>query len=144
LTGFKGSFKHTIDQKGRVNIPAKFRRTYGASENYTIIKAPDQCLYIYPEDEWDKIDQRFRDLSQGNSKTLAFSRSTLVNATDVQADRQGRITIPASLLKLAGLGKEILINGMLNRMEVWDPDIFEKYLEANKEACEEVAQQTPI
>jgi MraZ protein len=75
---------------------------------------------------------------------LYYLRSTLANAADVQVDRQGRITLAANLIKLAGLGKEVLINGALDRMEIWDPDAFEKYLKESPESYEEVARKILI
>jgi MraZ protein len=144
LAGFKGSYKHTIDQKGRINIPAKFRRAPETAESYVITRGLNSCLYIFPADEWDKVEQKLRSLAQTDPNALYYLRSTLANAADVQVDRQGRITLAANLIKLAGLGKEVLINGALDRMEIWDPDAFEKYLKESPESYEEVARKILI
>lgn len=144
MAGFKGSYKHTIDQKGRLNIPAKFRRTPGTAENYTITRGINACLYVFPVDEWEKVENKLRSLAQTDPNALYYLRATLANAADVIVDRQGRITLTANLIKLAGLGKEVLINGALDRMEIWDPDTFDKYLKESTESYEEVAKKILI
>lgn len=142
MAGFKGSFKHNIDQKGRINIPAKFRKAPGTNESYVITRGLNNCLYIYPADEWDKVEEKLRSLSQNDPNALYYLRATLSNAADVQVDRQGRINLPPNLIKLAELSKEVLINGALDKMEIWAPEVFEKYLEENQESYEEVARKT--
>lgn len=144
MSGFKGSFRHTIDHKGRINIPAKFRRAPGTAENYTITRGLNACLYIYPIDEWEKVEQKLRSLAQTDPNALYYIRATLANAADVQVDRQGRIMVPANLIKLVGLIKEVLIIGALERMEIWDPEAFEKYLEECPESYEEVSRKILI
>ena len=144
MAGFKGSFKHAIDQKGRINIPAKFRRTPGAVENYIITRGLNNCLYVFPVDEWEKVENKLRSLAQTDPNALYYLRATLANAIDAQLDRQGRITLTANLIKLAGLSKEVLINGALDRMEIWDPDLFDKYLGESAESYEEVARKILI
>ena len=144
LTGFKGSYKHTIDQKGRINIPARFRRMPTAVENYVITRGLNRCLYVFPSDEWEKVEKKLRTLTQTDPDALYYLRSTLANAADVQIDRQGRITVPANLIKLGELDKNVMINGALDRMEIWNPENFEKYLSECSESYEEVARKILI
>jgi MraZ protein len=144
MAGFKGSFKYAVDQKGRVNIPAKFRKSPGALESYTLTRGLNGCLYVYPTEEWDKIEEKLRTLLRNDPTNLYYLRATLTNTADVQMDNQGRITVPANLLKMAGLGKEVLINGALDRMEIWDPERFAKYIEECQESYEEVARKILI
>jgi MraZ protein len=144
MAGFKGSFKYTVDQKGRINIPAKFRKTSEALETYVITRGLNSCLYVYPTEEWDKIEEKLRTLLRNDPTNLYYLRATLSNAADVQLDRQGRITIPTNLIKMAGLSKEVLVNGALDRMEIWDPDRFAKYIEECDEEYEEVARKILI
>ena len=141
MAGFKGSYKHSVDQKGRINIPAKFRRAPETAESFVITRGLNQCLYVYPIDEWDKVEEKLRSLAQTDPNALYYLRATLANAADVQVDRQGRITLPTNLIKLAGLSKEVLINGALNKMEIWAPETFDKYLEESTESYEEVARK---
>ena len=142
MAGFKGSFKHSIDQKGRINIPAKFRKAPGTAETYVVTRGLNFCLYVYPTDEWDKVEEKLRSLSQNDPNALYYLRATLSNAADVQVDRQGRINLPPNLIKLAGISKEVLINGALDKMELWAPEVFDRYLEENQESYEEVARKT--
>lgn len=144
MAGFKGSYRHTVDQKGRINIPAKFRRAPDTPESYVITRGLNRCLYVFPVDEWEKVELRLRSLKQTDPNALYYLRETLSNAADVQVDRQGRINIPSNLIKLAGLGKEVLIIGALDRMEIWAPDNFEKYLKECPETYEEVARKILI
>lgn len=144
MSGFKGSFKHSLDHKGRVNIPAKFRRAPGTAESYTVTRGLNSCLYIYPVDEWEKVELKLRSLAQTDPNALYYIRATLANAADAQVDRQGRIMIPANLIKLIGLTKEVLIIGALERMEIWDPEAFNKYLEDCPESYEEVSRKILI
>ncbi len=142
MAGFKGSFQHSVDQKGRINIPAKFRKAPGTAESYVITRGLNSCLYVYPSEEWDKVEEKLRSLAQNDPNALYYLRATLANAADVQVDKQGRINLPPKLIKLAGLSKEVLINGALDKMEIWSPEAFEKYIEENQESYEEVARKT--
>ncbi|RKX19289.1 MAG: division/cell wall cluster transcriptional repressor MraZ [Candidatus Zixiibacteriota bacterium] len=144
LAGFKGSYKHIIDQKGRINIPAKFRRAPGTPESYVVTRGLNGCLYVFPVDEWEKVEVKLRSLKQTDPDALYYLRKTLPNTNDVQVDKQGRINIPSNLIKLAGLEKEVLIIGALDRMEIWSPDNFKKYLEECPKTYEEVAREILI
>jgi len=144
LTGFKGTFKHTIDQKGRINIPARFRGGAGSLESYVLTRGLNDCLYVFPASEWEKVEEKLRSLTQTDPNALYYLRSTLANAADVQLDKQGRITLPSNLIDLGNLEKEVLIIGALDRMEIWNPDIFNKYLNECSESYEEVARRILI
>jgi len=144
LAGFKGSYRHSIDQKGRINIPAKFRRNPEIAENYIITRGLNSCLYVFPADEWERVETKLRSLAQTDPNALYYLRATLANAADVQVDRHGRIILPPNLIKLAGLGKDVLINGALDKMEIWAPEKFDKYLEESTESYEEVARKILI
>jgi len=144
MAGFKGTFKYSVDQKGRLNIPAKFRKTPGLPESYTITRGLNGCLYVYPAEEWDKVEEKLRLLTRNDPTNLYYVRATLAKAADVQTDTQGRITIPGHLSKMAGLGKEVLVIGALDRMEIWDPELFAKYIDESPESYEEVARKILI
>ena len=141
MSGFRGSYLHTLDQKGRLSIPAKFRRTPGKAENYTIISGLDNCLYVFPEEEWDKVEDELQARTKADPNALNYLRITMASASDVSVDRQGRITIPASLIKEAKLDKEVLVNGRIDRMELWIPEEFEKYKEKSQKSYEEMARK---
>ena len=123
-----GAETHAIDQKGRVAIPARIRRSVSPEAHETFVVTPglDGCLALYPLDEWRQTDERLRGLPAGDERARRFKRMLLVNAADVQVDAQGRVTLPGKLMELAGLKKEALVLGMVDHIEIWDPERFEK------------------
>lgn|SRR5574341_210123 len=143
MTAFKGSYKFTLDHKGRVNIPAKLRKaTLGSSyDSFVITRGLEECLFVFALDEWEKIEEKLRSLSFTQSHHRLFIRILLSHASDANLDEQGRITIPRNLLNLAKINKEILIIGALQRMELWNPETFEKYLKESDQSYEDVAEK---
>lgn len=114
---FLGEYKHTLDIKNRAFIPAKFRDALGAS--FVVCKAPEKCLFIYSDEQWDKLSDEIYNLPPDKA-SRDFQREFFRNADTVEADKQGRITLKASLCEYAGLGKEIVIVGSGRRIELWD------------------------
>lgn len=112
----KGEFKHSIDAKGRLAIPAKLRDELG--DRFTVTKGLDGCLSIYPEKEWDALEEKIRALPMGKARDL--QRFFFSAAFDAEMDAQGRILIPANLRTHAGLTKEAVIIGASNHAEIWD------------------------
>ena len=104
---FMGEYNHTIDAKGRLIVPSKFREKLG--EEFVVTKGLDDCLFVYPMDEWAHIEEFF-----------------LAGAASVEVDKQGRILLPPNLRSYAGLEKEIVSAGVLNRVEIWDKEKWEK------------------
>ena len=143
MTAFKGSYKFTLDHKGRVNIPAKLRKaTAGSSyDSFVVTRGLEECLFVFALDEWEKIEEKLRSLSFTQSHHRLFIRILLSNASDANLDGQGRIVIPQNLLKLANIDKEVLILGALQRIEIWNPEIFEKYLKQADQTYEQVAEK---
>ena len=143
MTAFKGSYKFTLDHKGRVNIPAKLRKaTVGSSyDSFVITRGLEECLFVFALDEWEKIEEKLRSLSFTQSHHRLFIRILLSNASDANLDGQGRIAIPQNLLKLAKIDKEVLILGALQRIEIWNPEIFESYLKQADQTYEQVAEK---
>lgn len=142
MSSFKGSYQYSVDTKGRINIPAKLRKYVSAEANDTFIvtRGYEQCLFVYPQDEWNKLEQSIRQLSSTNPKHRFFTRTLLENATESQLDGQARITIPRELLQLAGIENEVLILGVLERIEVWNPKTYHEYRKSQAESYENVAQ----
>ncbi len=143
MASFKGSYKFTLDHKGRVNIPAKLRRaTAGSSyDTFVITRGLEECLFVFALDQWEKIEEKLQGLSFTQAAHRLFIRILLSNACDSILDRQGRITIPQSLLSLAKINKEVLIIGALQRIEIWNPEIFENYLKQADQTYEQVAEK---
>ncbi len=119
-----GKYTNTLDPKGRVIIPAAFR--YDLKEKFILTKGIEQCLYIYPEEEWTLLVERLKKAmpssKQGNRKALRFFSS---NASECEADKQGRILVPQHLREYAILDKDLLFVGGLNKVEIWSPSLYE-------------------
>lgn len=128
---FIGEYFYALDDKGRVNIPARFRKATAenADNTYIISQGRDKCLYIYPMDIYEKkIVDMMDKLSEADPLHRAFMSLQGSKAADASLDKQGRITIPPKFLEYAGIEKDVQIIGAFNRIEIWDPKIRETYL----------------
>ncbi len=114
---FMGQYEHTVDTKGRTIIPAKYREELG--DSFVVTRGLDGCLFLYPSEEWQKFVDKLKELPS-NQKTRKIQRQFLSKAMEVTPDKQGRILIPAILRESAGIMKEIVFVGMMNRVEIWD------------------------
>lgn len=125
---FIGEFSYTIDTKGRLNIPSKFRQSLSKDNKNTFVIARglDQCIWVYPLIEWKQIEKNLRDLSSLSITHRRFIRNTARYATPSTYDKQGRVMLNSSLIEFAGLDKDVLIIGMINKMEIWNPNILEE------------------
>lgn len=123
---FMGEYNHTIDTKGRLIIPAKFREALG--EEFVLTKGLDGCLSIYPMDEWVIFENKLKSLPLTDKNARAFQRFFVAGATTCELDKQGRILVPGTLREFAGLDKEVVLTGNLAKIEVWSK---EKWAENN-------------
>ena len=121
---FMGEYNHTIDAKGRLIVPSKFREKLG--EEFVVTKGLDDCLFVYPLEEWAHIEEAFRKVPLTNKKARDFVRFFFAGAASCEVDKQGRILLPATLRAYAGLDKEIVSAGVLNRVEIWDKEKWER------------------
>jgi MraZ protein len=135
---FIGEYNHKIDQKGRLAIPAKFRREL--KDGAIVTRGLDNCLFLYTKKEWDQLALKLSRLPISQSNTRAFSRLMLAGAMDVEIDRQGRIIIPDYLRKFAGLNKNTIVAGLLNRLEIWDKGKWEIYKKNTEKASNKIAE----
>ena len=133
---FKGEYNHTVDTKGRLIVPAKFREILG--DVFVVTKGLDGCLFVYPNSEWEKIEEKFREIPLTGKDARKFTRFFFGSAADCELDKQGRVLIPANLREYAGLGKEVVLIGVLNRIEVWSK---ERYLEEECEDMDDIAEK---
>jgi len=142
MSSFKGSYDYSVDSKGRINIPARLRKYVSpeANDTFVITRGFEQCLFVYPQDEWNRLEQSIRELSASNPKDRFFTRTLLQYATESQLDGQARVTVPKELLQFAGIETEVLIIGVLERIELWNPKVWQKYLESQADTYENVAQ----
>ncbi|MCR5598932.1 MAG: division/cell wall cluster transcriptional repressor MraZ [Lachnospiraceae bacterium] len=121
---YKSDFVHTIDEKGRLIIPAKFREQLGCG--FVITKGLDRCLWILDAESWNKLEYKLRGMSVLNPVTRKLQRHFSASAIDGETDKQGRILLPPSLRAYAELDKEVLICGITNRIEIWNSRLFEE------------------
>ena len=123
---FMGEYNHTVDAKGRLIVPSKFREQLG--DEFVITKGLDNCLFVYDNSEWAALEEKLRALPITNTAGRKFSRFLLGSAATCEVDKQGRILIPAVLREFAGLEKDVVLAGAGNRIEVWSS---EKWAAAN-------------
>lgn len=134
-----GEYKHNLDAKGRIAIPAKFREklTVGA----IITRGLDNCLFVFAEKEWQVLVEKIVALPLSQANSRAFGRLMLAGATDAELDKQGRILIPDYLRKFADLKKQAVVTGLYSRMEIWNEERWEKYKAKTESASEDIAEQ---
>lgn len=136
---FIGEYTHSLDTKGRVALPAKFRKDLKGGA--VVTKGLDNCLVVYSKQEWNILAQKLASLPISQANTRAFSRLMLAGAMDVDLDKQGRIVLPEYLRKYAELGKKIVIAGLFNRLEIWEEAKWEKYRSDMEASSVEIAEQ---
>jgi len=133
-----GEYHHSIDDKGRLIIPSKFRSELG--EEFVVTRGLDRCLFIYSKQEWDKIVNKLSSLPFTKKDARDFARFFLSGATVVGFDKQGRINITSPLVAYANLTKDCVIIGVNERLEVWDENIFNSFLENNIDNFSDIAE----
>lgn len=136
-----GSFPYTVDGKGRLNIPADFRRELPGSASFVLVPGLDRCIFIFPEEEWEQIDQRLQTLSFSNTKERLFQRVIYGQAARRRCDDQGRVAVPAKLLEHAGITRDAVVLGVSNRLEVWNPETYQAYLEQSLVSYEQLVEE---
>lgn len=147
MTGFYGQYQTTLDDKGRFALPAKLRSVRGLSDemlldgDIILTKGLDGCLCLYPESEWAEIQNRLATLSFTQKDFRFFSRRFYSAATVVTPDKNGRILVPAHLIAEAGLKKDLLVAGVNQLVEVWNPERYQYYLQQYTGSYEEVAER---
>ncbi len=133
-----GEYKHTIDNKRRLSIPAKFRKELG--RKMIITRGLENCLFIYPEKKWEEIMKKWEDAPTTQSKFRSFFRIMIAGAMEVSLDQLGRILVPDYLAKYAGLKKEVAICGLSNKLEIWDVKKWEDYKKKAEKDIDKVSE----
>jgi MraZ protein len=123
---FMGEYNHTIDIKGRLIVPAKFRETL--RDEFVVTKGLDGCLFVYPNEEWQTFEEKLKTLPLTNKNARQFSRFFLAGAATCEVDKQGRILLPGVLREFAELEKDVVLVGVLSRIEIWSKS---KWVESN-------------
>lgn len=139
---FRGSTIGNIDIKSRLILPTKFRKYILPESNNTLIltRGMDECLYIYPLNEWEKHEKVLLAMNDFDEKERIIQRDTLELMSEVEMDSQYRILIPKDLIQFAGLEKEVLMVGRLDKIEIWNPDIKAKYKMTQTQSYSQIAQ----
>jgi len=147
---FSGEYHYSVDSKGRINIPAKFRQSLSpdSEETFVVTRGLDPCVWIYPLEEWERIEDNLRALSFLRTKERRFIRQITRWATPSKYDKQGRIIIPAPLIEISGLEDQATIVGVLNKIEVWHPDTLNTHeaeaLDLSDDEITTLAQQIKL
>lgn len=138
ITMLMGEYHHSIDDKGRLIIPSKFR--YELGDNFIVTKGLDGCLFLYPKKEWENIVSKLKVLPFTKKDARVFMRFFLSGATECEFDKQGRINITSPLAEYAGLTKECVIIGVNDRLEIWSKNRFEEFFKVNEESLSDIAE----
>lgn len=136
---FIGEYRHTIDAKKRLAVPAKFRKNLG--EVAVLTKGLDKSLVLYPMKEWEELAGKLSKLPVGQSGTRSFVRTMLAGAADIEIDSLGRILVPEYLKDFAGLKKNVVIAGLFNRLEIWDEEAWNDYKKNSEKNTGDVAEK---
>ena len=135
---FMGEYNHTIDAKGRLIVPAKFREILG--DNFIVTKGLDGCLFVYPNDEWTRFEEKLKSLPLTNKNARQFTRFFLAGAAACEVDKQGRILLPQVLREFASLEKDVVLVGVASRIEIWSRDRWDESMNTYDGDMDEVAE----
>ena len=135
---FIGEYHHTIDEKGRIIIPAKFREELG--NNFIITRGIENCLFVYSTENWAKITNKLNSLPFTKKDARTFNRFFMSGATDVELDKQGRVNISKPLIDYANLLKDCVIIGTGDRLEVWSQESWDSFFDSTKDSMSDIAE----
>jgi MraZ protein len=140
---FYGEYGHTIDRKGRIILPARFREIAKANyiEKFFVTRGLDKCLFMFSEDEWHAQEQKFKGISFTKQQARTFNRLYFSGAQEIIPDKQGRILLPAYLKDYAQIKKEVVIVGVSNRIEIWPKDKWNEFYSNSRQSFEEIAEK---
>lgn len=143
MTSFKGTYTSAIDGKRRLKLPKKLREVIPPTSKDNFVMGPgyDGCIFLYPSEEWGKQEEKLRNLKVDLGEHRFLERVFVPESEDARLDRVGRLTISPRLLDRAGIKKEVLILGILSRIELWAPEVYKKYREQYQQSFEEVAEK---
>lgn len=120
---FMGEYNHTIDAKGRLIVPSKFRESLG--DTFVVTKGLDGCLFVYDNEEWAAFEEKLKSLPITNKEARQFVRFFLAGAAEVEVDKQGRILVPNILREFAQISKDVVLIGVASRIEIWSKERFD-------------------
>lgn len=135
---FIGEHQHSLDEKGRIIIPSKFRADLGLE--FVMTKGLDNCLFVYPKSEWEILEEKLKTLPLTNKDARAFVRFFFSGASESTLDKQGRVLIPANLREHSRLDKDAVIIGVSTRIEIWSKDYWDNYIDEDNLSYESIAE----
>jgi MraZ protein len=135
-----GEYEHTIDDKNRLTLPAKFRQAF--SEGVVLSRGIERCLFAYPRSEWEAtVQSRLGELDLLSREGRLMQRYFFAGAAEAEVDKQGRVMVPSSLGEYAGLGKEVVVAGIHDHLEIWDRATWRAHLDEIEGSAEDVAER---
>jgi MraZ protein len=135
---FMGEYQHSLDDKGRLIVPAKFRE--GLGEKFIVTRGLDNCLFVYPQAEWRILEEKIKELPTSHADTRAFVRMFFSGAVEVELDKQGRIVIPQHLRDHARVERDVFVIGVSTKVEIWSRESWEKYSAEARQSYENIAE----
>ena len=140
---FYGEFEHSIDRKGRLILPAKFREVAKNQfvEKFYVTRGLDKCLFMFSEEEWRSQENKFKTMSFTKQQSRTFNRLLFSGAVEVSFDKQGRILLPQYLKDFAAIKKDVMIVGVSNRIEIWAKDSWHDFYANSRQSFEEIAEK---
>ena len=139
---FYGEYQHSIDRKGRLILPAKFREVAKTNfiEKFFVTRGLDKCLFMFSEDEWKTQEQKFKVMPFTKQEVRKFNRIFFSGAVEVIVDKQGRILLPHYLKEFAGIKRDVVVIGVANRIEIWAKGIWDDFYNTNRDTFEDIAE----
>ena len=137
---FMGEFTCKIDEKGRFMLPAKFREILQEDE-FVITRGLDNSIDLFPSNEWVNIENELRKLKRTDSKHRAYQRFVLSAATKLTVDKQGRVNLPNSLVEHAKINKNIIVTGMVDKIEIWSEEVWKEYINKTESFIEKIVEE---
>jgi MraZ protein len=140
---FSGTYKISLDPKKRINIPAAIRKILPAESDGKLVftRGFEGCVFMFPGIEWNRLTDKLMTLNSFDVNVRNFVRMFVGSAHTINMDSQGRVLLPESIIEMADIEKEILLQGSLNKWELWNPVLYQNYLESNKIKIESLAEQ---
>lgn len=140
---FYGEYAHSLDRKGRLILPSKFRQV--SRENYIerfyITRGLDKCLFVFTEEEWKLQEQKFKSLSFTKAEARKFNRLYFSGASEIVPDKQGRVLIPRYLKEYAEIERQVIIVGVANRIEIWGQSQWKEFYKKTQGDFENIAEK---
>ena len=143
---FYGEYEHTIDRKGRLIVPAKFRQAFKEHEVKTLFltRGLDGCLFLFPEEEWRAVEARFKQIPFTKAEGRKFNRMFFSGASEITIDGLGRLLVPRMLKEFAQITEDVVIVGVSTRIEIWSKEKWHAFYEASRQGFEEVAERVML